>query len=616
MGNFSYENQGASTYLVYTMSDGEVMDSMSLGMITNNAIPGFAGTVFMQMNAVRYIKYNISSRIPVSQFFSGPVNKKRLLGVFDGIVNGMLAAEEYMIDAGTILMDLNYIYADVSACDAVLICLPVMGAGAQKPDLSRFFKEIMFRTQFDQTENCDHVTKIINYLNSAHIFSLADFKALIWELREGTAGGASGMPGSGAGGVHPGGIGGYGGAPEGGTGGHGGIYPGGGSPVSGGASGGAYPGGGTGAPGGAYPGAGPGGYGGAYPGGGPAAPGGPYPGGSPSVPGGSGGTSPGGAPGAVPGYPAGGPVPIPPVPGGMPGAGPGVQIPPAGQPGSVEEAGSKEKGMSLFYLLRHYDKENAEIYKAQKEERKQQKEAKEPKKKEKPVKEKPSKEKKGKAKKGTGFAIPGQMAPPIPPSAPGVPVPPVMPIPGGNMPGAAPVQPPVQNAVPPIPGGHMPGGISTPPQGPVMGMPAAPTLPGMQSMGSAGADFGNTVILGGGDDDDGATMIMGAGAGFAEPQIHPHLIRRRNNERIPISRELFRLGRNQDFNDYVVLGNDFVGNTHCHILVRGEEYFVVDDNSKNHTFVNGVMVMPGTEVKLMHGQTVTLADEEFEFRLF
>ena len=42
----------------------------------------------------------------------------------------------------------------------------------------------------------------------------------------------------------------------------------------------------------------------------------------------------------------------------------------------------------------------------------------------------------------------------------------------------------------------------------------------------------------------------------------------------------------------------------------------MDDNSKNHTFVNGVMVMPGTEVKLMHGQTVTLADEEFEFRLF
>ena len=129
MGSFSYENQGASTYLVYTLADGEAVDSMSLGMITNNTIPGLAGTMFMQMNAVRYIIYNISSRIPVSQFFSGPVNRRRLLGVFDGIVSGLLAAEEYMIDTDTVLMDLNYIYADVSACDAVLICLPAAGFG-------------------------------------------------------------------------------------------------------------------------------------------------------------------------------------------------------------------------------------------------------------------------------------------------------------------------------------------------------------------------------------------------------------------------------------------------------------------------------------------------------
>lgn len=237
--------------------------------------------------------------------------------------------------------------------------------------------------------------------------------------------------------------------------------------------------------------------------------------------------------------------------------------------------------MSLFYLLRHYDKENAGIYKAQKEEKKQQKAAKEPKKKEKSVKEK-----KEKTKKDTGFAIPGQMAPPVPPA----------------------------------PGGVLPGAGTAPPQGPVPGMSTAlgsPVLQPAGGMGVLGADFGNTVFMGGAEDDDGgATVIMGAGMGSTEPQIHPHLIRRRNKERIPISQNLFRLGRNQDFNDYVVLGNDFVGNTHCHILVRGEEYFVVDDNSKNHTFVNGVMVMPGTEVKLMHGQTVTLADEEFEFRLF
>ncbi len=549
MGSFSYENQGASTYLVYTLADGEAVDSMSLGMITNNTIPGLAGTMFMQMNAVRYIKYNISSRIPVSQFFSGPVNRRRLLGVFDGIVSGLLAAEEYMIDTDTVLMDLNYIYADVSACDAVLICLPAAGFGREKTDLCLFFKEIMFRTQFDQTENCDHVTKIINYLNSAYIFSLTDFKELIRGLREGGVGVPSGYAGGGlntngasgsvknsSGGSvsseHRGGI--PGGSPDG----TGSIGAG---PVSG--------------------------YAGGIPGGGISSG---YAGGVPS------GGIPSGYPQAGPAAsgPSGYPDPIPPIPGQGSGMGTGLETPPVPQPETGAETGGKEKGMSLFYLLRHYDKENAGIYKAQKEEKKQQKAAREPKKKEKPVKEK-----KGKAKKGTGFAIPGQMTPPVPPGA-----------------------------------------GTVPPQGPVPGMPTASAPPFPQpagGMGTPGADFGNTVFMGGAEDDDGgATVIMGAGMGSAGPQIQPHLIRRRNNERIPISQNLFRLGRNQDFNDYVVLGNEFVGNTHCHILVRGEEYFVVDDNSKNHTFVNGVMVMPGTEVKLMHGQTVTLADEEFEFRLF
>lgn len=130
-----------------------------------------------------------------------------------------------------------------------------------------------------------------------------------------------------------------------------------------------------------------------------------------------------------------------------------------------------------------------------------------------------------------------------------------------------------------------------------------------------GMDFGNTVFMGSADDQEDATVMMGMGMHTQGQQMCPYLVRRRNNERIPIQKDVFRLGRNQDFNDYVVLGNEFVGNSHCHILIRDKDCFIVDDNSKNHTFVNGVMVQPGSEVPLTHGQTVTLADEEFEFRL-
>lgn len=179
MKEFTFENQGTNTYLVYAIKAGDSVDTMSLGMLTNNKIPGLAPTIFTQMDTNKYIKYNVSAHISVKQFFSGPVNKKRLIGVFNGIVDAMLSAEDYMIDVNTIIMDLDYIFADVSTCETVLICLPLLDTESSGVDLGAFFKNIMFGTQFDQTENCDHVAKIMNYLNSNPVFSLVDFKELL-----------------------------------------------------------------------------------------------------------------------------------------------------------------------------------------------------------------------------------------------------------------------------------------------------------------------------------------------------------------------------------------------------------------------------------------------------
>ncbi len=181
--NFTYENQGINTYLVYQISENDSIDSMSLGMLTNNKILGFATALFTQMDTEKFIKYNISAKISVKQFFSGTVNKKRLIGIFHSIVDGLLSAEDYMIDLNTILLDMDYIFADVSTCEAFLICLPIYSAEMASNDWGLFFKNIMFTTQFDQTENCDYVAKIINFLNRSSMLSLIDFKKILDEIK-------------------------------------------------------------------------------------------------------------------------------------------------------------------------------------------------------------------------------------------------------------------------------------------------------------------------------------------------------------------------------------------------------------------------------------------------
>ena len=185
MNEFTFEHQGMRTYLVYELGEDDVLDSMSLGMVTHNRISGLAEASYTQMDENKYLKYDVTSRVTVKQLFNGPVNRKRLLTVFSCIVNAMISAEEYMIDSESLLLDTDYIFADVSSCDTVMICLPlenkILGEGSPV-DAGAFFKNLVFGTQYDQTENCDHVAQIINYLNSTPAFSLVSFQKLLKSL--------------------------------------------------------------------------------------------------------------------------------------------------------------------------------------------------------------------------------------------------------------------------------------------------------------------------------------------------------------------------------------------------------------------------------------------------
>lgn len=495
MSEFTFENQGTNTYLVYPISLDETLDTMSLGMLTNNKIPGLAPTLFTQMDANQFIKYNVSAKVSVSQFFIGQVNRTRLLGVFNGIVNGLISAEDYMIDQSSIVLDLDYIFTDVSTCDTVLICLPVISTD-NRTDLGKFFKEIMFNTQFDQTENCDHVAKIINYLNGANKFSLYDFKKVLDEIGHApqasfvtkkvpeqqiakeTVQTTSNVQ-------QP-------------------IAP----PVA-----------------------------------------------QPTVP-----VQP-----AAPVQPAIPPQPVAPV----------VEQPIQ----KKEEAKSDEKKMTFMYLMQHYSKKNAEIYKAQKEAEKSEKTD---------VKEKPKKEKARKEApvQDFGFAIPGQPAPSPKPVEPE----------------QKPVAPPVSQPSP------APVSSPAPAPSPVQ-TNIARSIPQGRPM-----NFGETTVLMAGN--SGETTVLMANQTMNHVPTTPYLIRSKTSEKIQLNKPVFRIGKERSYVDYFVGDNTAVSRSHANFITRDGQHFVVDTNSTNHTFLNGTMLQSNQEYPIKPGDVIRLGNEDFEFKLF
>lgn len=512
MSEFYFDNQGTSTYLVYKISEGEVVDTLSLGMLTNNKIPGLATTLFTQMDETKYIKYNVSAKVSVRKFFSGAVNKKRLLGVFKGIVNALLSAEDYMIDENTILLDLDYVFADVSTCDTVLICLPIIGK-EQSHNLGDFFKGIMFSTQFDQTENCDHVAKIINYLNSAPSFSLEDFKNLLFEIDQ--------VPSAKQ--VQPDptprqpqqSVTQKNNPPA--------------QPVT------------------------------------PVTPNTNIPSGIPV----SQGRQPMNPPAAVLQQPPKNNIPVPPP-----------VTPPASQPQA--EAGV-EKKISMFGLLMHYSKENAELYKAQKAAKKSGRS---------------TSSQKASNNAQMSYAVPGAPIQNQQIFTPGQPEQPPMGIP------VPPQQAPQGNNVMPAPQQR----VQTPAQQPLQAYVPQQTMPQGQS-----ANFGETTVLNKGK--VGETTVLDAAKAGASRAATPVLVRRKNNEKIPVNKPVFRIGKEKSYVDYFVSDNTAVSRSHADIITRDGKFFIVDTNSTNHTYVNGAMIQSSMETPLNSGDTVRLANEEFEFKI-
>lgn len=94
-------------------------------------------------------------------------------------------------------------------------------------------------------------------------------------------------------------------------------------------------------------------------------------------------------------------------------------------------------------------------------------------------------------------------------------------------------------------------------------------------------NFGETTVLGGGTT-IGETTVLDAGA--QKVQIHPHLIRAKNNERIDINKPVFRIGKERSYVDYFIGDNTAVSRSHANIISREGEYFIVDTNSTNHTY--------------------------------
>ncbi len=91
------------------------------------------------------------------------------------------------------------------------------------------------------------------------------------------------------------------------------------------------------------------------------------------------------------------------------------------------------------------------------------------------------------------------------------------------------------------------------------------------------------------------------------------IVRVKTDEIISLKQDRIKLGRSETMADYQLLGNSSIGRVHAMVLNRDEKYYIVDNNSKNGTFLNSKKLDPDSEYELADGDSIRLANEMFVF---
>ncbi|MGM9617016.1 trypsin-like peptidase domain-containing protein [Butyricicoccus sp.] len=130
------------------------------------------------------------------------------------------------------------------------------------------------------------------------------------------------------------------------------------------------------------------------------------------------------------------------------------------------------------------------------------------------------------------------------------------------------------------------------------------------------------------DDGAGLTGVLNSGAGetsvlssgASETTVltskpYATLTRKSNNETIQVAAAEFVIGKERRKVTYCISDNTSISRTHAKIVNSAGTISLVDMNSKNGTFVNGIKCTPNASVVLKNGDIIVLSDEEFTFRM-
>lgn len=148
----SYETMGSSSYMTVSCPPEIKLVNYELEMILSNEIRNFLSVSRQMLNGEMVIYYNITSRISLKQVLDKrKLSRKELFSLIDGAITAIREAAAYRLPAAGIALEPEYIYVNPASCAPAFMFMPLQEPAG--PGIRELFSDLILHDRIELSDD-------------------------------------------------------------------------------------------------------------------------------------------------------------------------------------------------------------------------------------------------------------------------------------------------------------------------------------------------------------------------------------------------------------------------------------------------------------------------------
>ena len=174
---------GEKKLLTYRVTNTSRMDHIEVEMMKNNVIKGLLPFSSAQNNDEIIFMYEMTNKMRLSQFLGGLVRWEEIYPAVQGIVAALIDCEQYMLNEGHFVLDMDVVFVDLTSRKIELVFLPIEDKLFVQITWKEFLTTLLHNLNYDKRDDIEKLEALQIYLTDEKI-TIKKYAEKIQKLEE------------------------------------------------------------------------------------------------------------------------------------------------------------------------------------------------------------------------------------------------------------------------------------------------------------------------------------------------------------------------------------------------------------------------------------------------